>query len=205
MSEPPYWDEATIYLSRRDAVMAGLIARYPERLRRQGDSFRTLVRAIVGQQISIQAADRVWARLEAAVTELTPASLAVLAETRLRAVGLSRPKVRYLRHLAHYYQARGIDDAYWQGRSLADIREELIRLPGIGPWTLEMFAIFHLHEPDVFSPGDIGLQKAVGRLYFDRPALPRTELEVFARRWGPFRTVAAWYLWRHLDPDPVIY
>ncbi|BCX82508.1 DNA-3-methyladenine glycosylase II [Methylomarinovum caldicuralii] len=205
MSEPVYWDEAVAWLGRRDPVLADLIARYPERLQRRGDSFRTLVRAIVGQQISIRAADRVWARLETVLPEVTPRALAAAEESHLRGAGLSRPKIRYLRHLARYYLDRGINDAHWQGRSLADIRRELLQLTGIGPWTLEMFAIFHLHEPDVFSPGDIGLQKAVGRLYFDRPILPRPELEDFARRWAPFRTVAAWYLWRHLDPEPVIY
>ena len=205
MTEPPYWDEAVAYLSRRDAVMADLTARYPERLRRQGDSFRTLVRAIVGQQISIKAADRVWQRLEASLPAVTPAAVLARNEASLREAGLSRPKIRYLHHLARYYLERGITDAHWRDRPLADVRGELLQLTGIGPWTVEMFAIFHLHEPDVFSPGDIGLQKVVGRLYFDRPALPRAELETFARRWGPFRTVAAWYLWRHLDPEPVIY
>jgi len=205
MSEPTYWDEATAYLSRRDAVMAGLIGRYPERLYRQGDSFRTLVRTIVGQQISIKAADRVWGRLEALLGTVTPTALLAQDEGGLRQAGLSRSKVRYLCQLARYYLDRDITDAYWQGRPLTDIRRELLQLPGIGPWTVEMFAIFHLHEPDVFSPGDIGLQKAVGRLYFEKPLLPRDELAAFSRRWRPFRTVAAWYLWRHLDPEPVRY
>ncbi len=205
MSEPPYWDEATACLSRCDAVMAGLIARYPERLRRQGDSFRTLVRAIVGQQISIKAADSVWGRLEALLGRVTPAALLAQDEAALRQAGLSRPKIRYLRQLARYYLDQDITDVYWQSRPLTDIRRELLQLTGIGPWTVEMFAIFHLHEPDVFSPGDIGLQKAVGRLYFGKPVLPRDELAAFSRRWQPFRTVAAWYLWRHLDSEPVIY
>ncbi|GAB6067556.1 hypothetical protein JCM13664_08740 [Methylothermus subterraneus] len=205
MPTPPYWDRAVAYLSGADTVLADLIARYPERLQRRGDSFRTLVRAIVGQQISIRAADRIWARLEAILPELSPKGLIALEESRLGGAGLSRLKIGYLRDLSRYYLDRRITDAYWQGRSLADICQELRQIRGIGPWTVEMFAIFHLHEPDVFSASDIGLQKVVGRLYFQKPLLPKAELESFARRWQPFRTVAAWYLWRHLDPEPVIY
>ncbi|HHJ40534.1 MAG: hypothetical protein AXA67_10335 [Methylothermaceae bacteria B42] len=205
MTRPSYWPEATDYLSRRDTVMADLIRRYPETLERRGDSFQTLARAIVGQQISIIAADSVWERLEQVAGEVTPDSLMVLPPDQLQSAGLSRSKVNYLRNIAKVYLERAITDEYWQNQPFEQTRKELLAIKGIGPWTVEMFAIFHLHEPDIFSPADIGVQKAIARLYFEGEPVGKTELEAFSHRWCPYRTVALWYLWRHLDPVPVIY
>ncbi len=205
MTRPSYWPEATAYLSRRDAVMAGLIQRYPETLVRRGNSFQTLARAIVGQQISIKAADSVWARLEQAAGEVTPVAIMQLPPDRLQSAGLSRSKANYLQNIAKVYLERSITDDYWQSQPFEQTRKELLAIKGIGQWTVEMFAIFHLHEPDIFSPADIGVQKAIARLYFGGEPIGKSELETFSRRWRPYRTVALWYLWRHLDPVPVIY
>jgi len=205
MIVPDYWQLAKLFLEREDKVMARLMARYPEPLVRTGDSFHTLTRAIVGQQISIKVADRVWARLVGHVGGIAPATILGISEQELKGVGLSTSKVRYLRNIALYYEERKITDAYWEGRSFEEVREELLKIKGVGHWTVEMFAIFHLHEPDVFSTADIGLQKAVGRLYFDLEKLKKHDLDAFSERWRPFRTVAAWYLWRYLDPEPVCY
>ncbi len=204
MNAPLYWNEAQEHLAR-DPVMARLIDLYPEPLVRSGDSFHTLIRAIVGQQISIKAADSVWGRLKRQVNPLAPENILAHSEDSLRKAGLSSAKVDYLRNLAAYFRERNLTDAYWQQRRYEEIREELLEIKGVGVWTVEMFAIFHLHEPDIFSPGDIGLQKAVGRLYFDTTRISREILEDFSGRWRPYRTVAAWYLWRYLDPDPVYY
>ncbi len=205
MTSPTYWPLAQRYLSRQDLVMAALIERYPEALSRHGDSFGTLVRAIVGQQISIKAADTVWQRLEARIGRITPEAILTCPRSSLQQIGLSRAKASYLHQVAAYYLEHRISDAYWQGRSYAEIRRELLRIKGIGDWTVEMFAIFHLHEPDIFSPADIGLQKAVASLYFAGASIDKQRLAEFSMRWYPYRTVAAWYLWRHLDPVPVCY
>lgn len=205
MTRPLYWPEATDYLSRRDRVMAGLIQRYPETLERRGNSFQTLARAIVGQQISIKAANSVWDRLEQTAGEVAPVSIMELPADRLQSAGLSRSKVKYLQNIAKVYLERAITDEYWQGQPFERIRKELLAIKGIGQWTVEMFAIFHLHEPDIFSPADIGVQKAIARLYFKGEMLDKVALETFSRRWRPYRTVALWYLWRYLDPVPVIY
>ncbi len=205
MTSPGYWNEATVYLVGRDEVMARLIEAYPESLIRTGDSFHTLARAIIGQQISIKAADSVWARLLGVIGQMSPERIVGRSEDRLRQAGLSRSKVHYLRNVANYYIEHGITDTYWQNREFEEIRDELLKIKGIGSWTVEMFAIFHLHEPDIFSPGDIGLQKSVGQLYFDSARIEKNTLDDFSLRWRPYRTVAAWYLWRHLDPDPVCY
>ncbi len=205
MTSPAYWNEATDYLLGRDEIMARLIETYPETLVRTGDSFHTLARAIIGQQISIKAADSVWSRLLRQIGAVTPATIMAQTEENLRRAGLSGAKARYLRNVARHFLEHGITDGHWEGRELRDIGEELLALKGIGAWTLEMFAIFHLHEPDVFSAGDIGLQKAAGRLYFDTPRIGKKALEALSLRWRPYRTVAAWYLWRYLDPEPVCY
>ncbi|XSG84135.1 MAG: DNA-3-methyladenine glycosylase family protein [Methylohalobius sp. ZOD2] len=205
MTSPIYWPLAQRHLSRQDPVMADLIQRYPEPLVRRGDSFQTLARAIVGQQISLRAADSVWLRLETAVGEVAPENILACPLESLRQAGLSRAKADYLQQVAGYYQAHRIDDAYWEGRVFDEVRRELLGIKGIGRWTVEMFAIFHLHEPDIFSPADIGLQKAVAGLYFDGAPMSKQTLDAFSHRWRPYRTVAAWYLWRHLDPVPVCY
>lgn len=205
MTSPIYWPVAKRYLSRQDPVMAALIERYPEALSRRGDSFQTLIRAIVGQQISIKAAETVWQRLEARIGKIIPEAILACPLPLLQQVGLSRAKADYLHRVAAYYLERQISDVYWQGRPYAEVRCELLRLRGIGEWTVEMFAIFHLHQPDIFSPTDIGLQKAVVDLYFAGASIGKKQLAEFSMRWHPYRTVAAWYLWRYLDPVPVCY
>ncbi len=205
MSSPIYWNQAKDFLVQRDKVMARLIETYPESLVRIGDSFHTLARAIIGQQISIKAADSVWARLQCQVGKVTPQRIMEHSEASLRKAGLSWSKAGYLRNVAGFFLERDISDAYWQNRDFAEVREELLKIKGVGVWTVEMFAIFHLHEPDIFSARDIGLQKSAARLYFETDRIGKDVLEDFSLRWRPYRTVAAWYLWRYLDPDPVCY
>lgn len=185
--------------------MASLIRRYPEVLEKLGDSFQTLCRAIVGQQISIRAADSVWDRLRTVAGIIDPPTIDGLSLEQLRRAGLSRSKAQYLKNVARFFLDRQIGDPYWQQRPLQTIRQELLSIKGVGNWTVEMFAIFHLQEPDIFSPGDTGVQKAIAALYFEGNGIERSQLEAFASRWQPYRTVALWYLWRYLDPVPVIY
>ena len=206
MIAPAYWDAACDALAARDPVMAALIARYPDCvLGDRGDPFQTLARAVVGQQISVKAADTIWSRFAACVGAVSPARVADSDRETLLACGLSRRKVEYLVDLAGHFSDGRIDPARWTARDDEAVIAELVDVRGIGRWTAEMFLIFNLRRPDVWPVDDIGLQKAVARHYFDgeRPAL--AALREVGERLRPWRTVATWYLWRSLDPMVVQY
>lgn len=206
-SRPPaYWQQACSELAAADPVMAALIARYPDAvLGNRGDPFQTLARAIVGQQISVKAADSVWARFAGYAQAVSPARIVTLELEALAACGLSRRKAEYLRDLAGHFVDGRIAPARWKKMEDEAVIAELIDVRGIGRWTAEMFLIFSLRRPDVWPVDDIGLQKAVALHYLggERPT-PRL-LRAHGERHAPWRTVATWYLWRSLDPAVVQY
>lgn len=204
--QPDYWGKATRHLSKQCPAMKRLIARYQgEGLRARGDGFYTLLRSVVGQQISVKAADAVWAKLAKAVDPLTPENLLKKRETTLRVCGLSASKVAYARNVAQFYLTRGVGAEYWSDHSDAQVLEELVAIKGIGSWTAEMFLIFHLLRPDVFPVKDLGVLKAIDRHVTGAERLTAKEYQAIAERWAPYRTVATWYLWRSLDPVAVEY
>ncbi len=206
---PSYWPEAQRYLSLECPVMAGLIDAYPgEALSGRGDPFYTLLRSIVGQQISVKAADTVWARLESKVQPLSPEKVLRARETTLRGVGLSSQKVLYCKNLSRFFvdkiSAECVEEP-WAGLSDAEVVRQLTSIKGIGVWTAEMFLIFHLHRPDVYPLLDIGMVKAVEKYYGEGKKLTKAEVLMLGERWRPYRSAATWYLWRSLDPIPVVY
>ena len=164
----------------------------PLPLRRQADGFAALLDAIVGQQVSVASADAIWKRLEGAgLTEM--AAMAVASDEALRAVGLSRQKARYGRALA----GAGIDFAALRGAPDGEVVATLIKVPGIGLWTAEIYAMFALGRADVFAPGDLALQEAA-RLMFGHEARPSEKaLRAMAEAWSPWRAVAARALWAY--------
>ena len=206
---PQFWQQASLELASSDPVMATFVQRFSgTSLISRGDPFVTLARSIVGQQISVKAADSVWLRLITVLPVLTPVTvierLAGGPES-LRACGLSARKVEYIGDLAAHFHNGQIHVDHWSAMSDAEVIAELTAVRGIGVWTAEMFLIFNQLRPDVFPLDDIGLQKAVASHYFagERP-LRKTLAEV-GERWRPWRSVATWYLWRSLDPVPVEY
>ncbi len=200
------WEDACGHLSRRDPVLKELIRSFPgERLVPKRNAFLTLVRAIIGQQISVKAADSIFSRVADLTGRVTPLSVASAGPAALRSCGLSVRKVEYLTALARAFQERSIRPASWRSRSDAEIRAELESLRGIGRWTAEMFLIFHLERPDVLPIGDVGLLRSCVLNYGWEPESIVEALETHAERWVPYRSVAVWYLWRSLDPVPVEY
>ena len=211
-TKPPYWDAATRALAERDVVMARLIADYPEiAVVRRGDPFTTLARAIVGQQISVKAAQSIWDRLVAAAkgsgnpVHLDPARLGRMRVTTLRRVGLSESKALYIRDLARHFVSDHLDPHEWPTLDDEELIVRLTAVHGIGRWTAEMFLMFHELRPDVLPVADIGLQNAVAMHYHGGTRIPIAQLREFAAMWAPWRSVATWYLWRSLDPIPVEY
>lgn len=203
---PHYWPEATRQLANVDTVMAGLIERYAGMgLVSRGDAFGTLARSIVGQQISVKAADAIWTRFATAVQEVSPGAVLAAGALGLANCGLSRRKLEYLVDLAGHFAAGRIEPGAWAEMDSEAVITELVAVRGIGRWTAEMFLIFNLLRPDVYPLDDLGLQRAVFDHYFTGVKQPRRVLAEFGERWRPWRTVATWYLWRSLDPLPVAY
>ena len=161
-------------------------------LRREEDGFASLLRAIVGQQVSVASARAIWARLETVgLTEA--AQMAIATDDALRAAGLSRQKARYGRPLAQ----AGIDFDALRTLPDDDVVEQLVAVPGIGKWTAEIYAMFALGRADVFAPGDLALQEAA-RVLFGLEARPTEKgLRAMALNWSPWRSVAARILWAY--------
>jgi DNA-3-methyladenine glycosylase II len=204
MNPPPYWPIATAALSASDPLLAALIQRHRAlQTGSRGDAFQTLARAIVGQQISVKAADSVWSRLVAAVDGVTPTAIAAILPARLREAGLSERKAEYIQDLARHFANGTIDTAAWSALDDEAIIEELTQVRGIGRWTAEMFLIFNLARPDVLPLADLGLQRALSLHYGRGRALGERRIRSVTRVWAPWRSVATWYMWRSLETAPV--
>ncbi|MBU3694930.1 MAG: DNA-3-methyladenine glycosylase 2 family protein, partial [Rhodocyclaceae bacterium] len=189
--QPDYWDAACRQLASADTVMAGLIARYPgATLASHGDAFYTLARAIVGQQISVRAADAVWARLESHLGDVSPAASLGADADALRACGLSWRKVEYLQDLATHFADGRLGGRLFAAASDDELLARLTAVRGIGRWSAEMFLIFHLMRPDVLPVDDIGLLRAIGVHYGDGDKVSAREARRVAAPWAPWRTVA---------------
>jgi DNA-3-methyladenine glycosylase II len=203
---PEYWLRAKRTLARRDPVLAGIMRERPRiALQSRGDPFQTLARSIVGQQISVKAAQSVWNRLAGAVPAVAPEAVAGLRLRRLRACGLSGRKSEYLRELARHFVDGAIQVERWPEMEDEAVIAGLVQVRGIGRWTAEMLLMFSLLRPNVLPVDDLGLRRAASRHYFDGEDVDADELRAFGARWEPWRSVATWYLWRSLEPVPVEY
>jgi DNA-3-methyladenine glycosylase II len=204
--KPKYWDEAKEHLAKKDRVLAKIIRAHPDaNLRTRGDAFQTLARSIVGQQISVRAAQAVWDRFEAASGTVAPARVIALEEDAMRAAGLSRMKVAYLKDLAGRFHEGTLRPRRWTRMADEATIADLVQVKGIGRWSVEMFLIFHLMRPNVLPVGDLGLQRAMERHYTAGEELTKDGMREIAKPWQPWSSVATWYLWRSLDPVPVEY
>lgn len=205
MPEPDAADE---HLRRADPVMAALIeANRPlGPPRPPTDPYAALVRAILGQQLSVRAAEAIHQRLLERYDGREPTPQEILAEdpdTVREAVGLSRAKTVFLRSLAEHVQSGALDLEHLDAQSDQQISARLMAVKGIGTWTAQIFLMFQLGRPDVLAAGDLGIRRAVQRAY-ELPDLPSTaELEALAEPWRPYRTRACRHLWWSLQNEPI--
>jgi DNA-3-methyladenine glycosylase II len=203
---PYFWEEACKHLMKKDRVMKRLIPKLGEgSLLTRGDAFVTLARSIVGQQVSVKAAQTVWDRFAALPRKMTPANVLKLKVDDMRAAGLSVRKVEYLVDLALHFDNGALHVKDWDGMGDEDIIDELVSIRGIGRWTAEMFLIFHLMRPNVLPLDDVGLINGISQNYFSGDAVSRSDAREVAAAWAPYCSVATWYIWRSLDPLPVAY
>ena len=206
LSVPDYWQDACKHLCKTDRVMKRLIAQFPDvALSSRGDAFTTLARSIVGQQISVKAAQTVWDRFALLPKKMVPASILKLKVDDMRAAGLSARKVEYLVDLAIHFDSGAIHSQSFEQMDDEAIISELVAIRGIGRWTAEMFLMFYLMRPNVLPLDDIGLINGISKGYFSGEAVSRSDIREVAAAWAPFRSVATWYIWRSLDPVPVAY
>ncbi len=203
---PDFWDDACKHLMKKDRVLKRLIPQFKDAtLQTRGNAFVTLARSIVGQQISVKAAQTVWDRFALLVPQMTPKRVLKLKVDDMRAAGLSARKVEYLVDLAVHFDTHQLRVAQWADLPDEDIITELTAVRGIGRWTAEMFLIFHLTRPNVLPLDDVGLINGISRNYFSGEAVSRSDAREVAAAWAPYCSVATWYIWRSLDPVPVDY
>jgi len=206
IATPEYWAEACKHLVKKDRVMKRLIPQFGDAsLQSRGDAFVTLARSIVGQQISVKAAQTVWDRFALLPRKITPTNVLKLKVDDMRAAGLSARKVEYLVDLALHFDSGALHVKKWSEMDDEAIIDELVAIRGIGRWTAEMFLIFHLMRPNVLPLDDVGLINGISQNYFSGESGSRSEAREVAAAWAPYCSVATWYIWRSLDPLPVEY
>ena len=192
---------------KRDRIMKKLIPKHPDIwLTSRGNPFITLARSIVGQQISVKAAESVWQRfLLECGKRPTPSSVQKAGMDNLRGAGLSARKAEYILDLSTHFSEKRVRPQKWATMEDEEVIAELTAIRGIGRWTAEMFLIFNLQRPDILPLDDVGLLNAISLHYFSGEPVSRFEAREVSAAWQPWRTVATWYLWRSLDPVPVEY
>ena len=197
------WQLAVEELSRSDSTIEEIIYQYSgEKMALRGKPFETLCRSIVGQQISVKAADSVWTKVENLCNgNINKEKIINLSSEEMRSAGLSKQKITYLKNIA----TSDVLTTNWEELSDVEAIDRLCKIKGVGVWTAEMFLIFNLGRPDVLPLADIGLIRGIEKHYYNSERIDKKELEKFRAKWSPWCTVATWYLWRSLDPIPVEY
>src|SRR5471030_162870 len=202
-ARPEYWDKACADLVKRDRILKKLIPKFgPVHLINRDDPFTTLARSVVGQQISVTAAQAIWKRVEGACPTLAPQQFIKVGPAKLQSCGLSKRKSEYILDVAQHFVSGALHVDSWTSMEDEAVIAELTQIRGIGRWTAEMFLIFKLSRPDVLPLDDLGLIQAISVNYFSGEPVTRSEAREVAANWEPWRTVATWYMWRSLYPVP---
>ena len=206
MQKPKFWEKAKKELIKKDLKLGKIIQNYPnDFLFTKSDPFHTLARSIVGQQISVKAAQSVWDRLEFKLKIVSAVNIRNTHYMTIKSCGLSKQKISYLKNLADAFNNERVKPEEWKNLSDDEIIAQLIEIKGIGRWTAEMFLIFNLCRPDVFPVDDLGLIKGICKLYNLKYPITKEHAIKLSNKWKPWRSVATWYFWRSLDPIPVQY
>ena len=207
MSLPAYWQQSKEFLTHTDPKLAKLILEHQQySISSRGEALETLLRSIVGQQISVQAAASVWGKLEKKIGKIKPENVILMSFEELKSCGLSKQKVQYIINICNHFISFSIKDhLYWENRSFESIYDELITIKGVGPWTAEMFGMFYLLEKDIFPIKDIGIIRAMNQIYGEGKPLSLEKIIAISETWRPYRSVACWFLWRSIDSEEVLY
>lgn len=208
---PEYWDKALVYLKTKDSVMSDLIDRYRHIPFKAHESVLTsILRAIVGQQISNKAAATLWARLEGSKTSLWESFILQTPASDFRSMGLNPRKITAMKEVAWRWVSGKWSEAFFAALSDTEVIEEIESIKGLGPWSAMSVLIFGLKRPDVFPLSDFGVRQALVNLYFPTENVNtvirsplQSRVELIANVWAPYRSVATWFLWRSLENTPL--
>ena len=204
--KPKYWNKGKIYLSNKDKVLKKLIQTYRnEYLNLNSNYFHSLINSIIGQQISVSAADSMKTKFFKLKRNITPQTVSKLRTTDLRKCGLSRQKILYIRNISKFFLQNKKFIKNINKSSEEEIYNNLIEIKGVGNWTIHMFLMFSYGSSNIFPTGDLGFLKAISKLYNVQLPISERKLKLLYKKWSPYSSQATWYLWRSLDPIPVNY
>ena len=204
--KPKYWNKGKVYLSNKDIVLKKLIQTYRnEYLNLNSNYFHSLINSIIGQQISVSAADSMKTKFFKLKRSITPQTVSKLSTTDLRKCGLSRQKILYIRNISKFFLQNKKFIKNINKSSEEEIYNNLIEIKGVGNWTIHMFLMFSYGSSNIFPTGDLGFLKAISKLYKVQLPISERKLKLLYKKWSPYSSQATWYLWRSLDPIPVNY
>ena len=204
--KPRYWNKGKIYLSNKDKVLKKLIQTYRnEYLNLNSNYFHSLINSIIGQQISVSAADSMKTKFFKLKRNITPQTVSKLSTIDLRKCGLSRQKILYIRNISNFFLQNKKFIKNINKSSEEAIYNNLIEIKGVGNWTIHMFLMFSYGSSNIFPTGDLGFLKAISKLYKVQLPISEKKLKLLYKKWSPYSSQATWYLWRSLDPIPVNY
>ena len=204
--KPKFWNKGRLYLSKKDRVLKSIISTYQnEYLSINKNYFHCLLNSIIGQQISVSAANSIKKRFFSLKKNINPISITTIKTKSLREVGLSRQKILYINNISEFFIQNKKFIKNINKFSEVETREKLISIKGVGEWTTDMFLIFGLGKSNIFPKGDLGFLKAISINYKKNLPLTNNYLNLLFNKWTPYNTLATWYLWRSLDPIPISY
>ena len=207
---PKYWNKAKRYLSKRDKIMSRLIKNYRSTnetiLTSRKDIFFSLCKSIIGQQISVAAANSVFLKFKKKCkNKINPKTVSKLTSTQLRNCGLSRQKVLGIKSLAKQIINKSFNPKLIKNMSDEEAIVYLSNLRQIGRWSAEMILLFTYNRSDIWPIQDIGLLRAISKNYNKKYFPPEKFVSLLQKRFSPYCSVATWYLWRSIDPEPIQY
>ena len=204
---PPYWNKAKIYLTKKDKVIKYLIKKYSKtHLVTRNDVFFSLCKSIIGQQISVAAANSVFLKFKKTCKgKINPKMISSLSSSNLKKCGLSRQKVKGIKDLAKRYLNKSFNPNLIKKMNDEDAIEYLSKLRQIGRWSAEMILLFTFNRPNIWPVQDIGLLRAISNNYKKKYFPTKLFVNKLYKKLSPYCSVATWYLWRSIDNEPIQY
>ena len=208
--EPKYWSKAKNYLSKKDRILSNLIKSYKSPsetiLTSRKDIFFSLCKSIIGQQISVAAANSVFLKFKKKCkNKINPGVVSKLSLLQLKSCGLSRQKISGIRNLARQILDKSFNPKLISKMSDEDAIIYLSNLKQIGRWSAQMILLFTYNRSNIWPIQDIGLLRAISKNYNKKYLPPEKFVKLLERRFSPYCSVATWYLWRSIDPEPIQY
>tara|TARA_B100000427_G_scaffold4313_1_gene4174 strand:+ start:1658 stop:2284 length:627 start_codon:yes stop_codon:yes gene_type:complete len=206
-NQPVYWNKAKKYLSKKDSIMKNLINKYSDaNLTSRKDVFFSLCKSIIGQQISVAAANSVFLRFKKKCNnKINPKTVANLTFNQLKRCGLSRQKVLGIKSLSKQMLNKSFNPKLIKKMNDEDAINYLSNLKQIGRWSAEMILLFTYNRSNIWPIQDIGLLRAISKNYRKKYLPPEKFVKLLQKRYTPYCSVATWYLWRSIDPEPIQY